>query len=400
VKYQFPILDNIEPVLRAIEGREEFGHHIKGEGAFRYGVIDYNVSMRDTFPLMAGTDEDRTLAALRRETRGIAYDPNTGKIVSRPYHKFFNVGEREDTQAEDINLEELHHMLDKLDGSMIRTLRPVGGLLWGTRAGVTDVSEQSRRYIEYIQPKINYIGFGNDMADGGYTLMFEWCTRKNRIVLDYPEDRLVLTGMRENLGGQYVTYDSMVTIAERYEIPYVESIGSSKSNMREFQATVKSMTGFEGYVVAFQDGHRVKLKCDEYVLIHRSKDELRFEKNAIKIVLENKMDDVCPHLQKDDRDRLMTFADGMNDHITKLARELTLEFETLNEKFPNRADFAREIVNHKYKGFLFHAVAGRNIRDQIVKKILAGCSSASRVEENRDLIGVRWTPIQFFDVEA
>ncbi len=400
MKYEFPILDNIEPILRVIEDREEFGHHFKGEGKFRYGVIDYNVSMRDTFPLMAGSEEDRAYAALRRETRGICYDPDTGCIISRPFHKFFNVGEREDTQADDINLSDLHHMLDKLDGSMIRTIFPVGGLLWGTRAGVTDVSEQARRYIEYIQPKIDYIGFGNEMADNGYTLMFEWCTRKNRIVLDYPEDRLVLTGMRINREGQYVTYSSMIDIASRFGIPYVETIGSSNVDMREFQSTVKSMTGVEGYVVAFQDGHRVKIKSDEYVLIHRSKDELRFEKNAIRIVLENKIDDVCPHLQKDDRDRLLKFADDMNTHITTLARDLMFTYETLHTAHPNRADFARAIIDHPFKGFLFHAVAGRDIREQIVKKILAGTSTAGRVEENRALIGARWTPIQFFDVDG
>ena len=50
-----------------------------------FTVIDYQVMMPDTFPPL--TDE---ISALRRECRGIKFGTD-GKILARPFHKFFNL---------------------------------------------------------------------------------------------------------------------------------------------------------------------------------------------------------------------------------------------------------------------------------------------------------------------
>ena len=99
MNYEFPTIRNISDVLPAIEGRDEFVVAEK-DG---YTVINYNVMMADTFD-----------CNIRRECRGIIFGSKTGDIIRRPFHKFFNVNEREETQDHVVDLSRPHAILDKL----------------------------------------------------------------------------------------------------------------------------------------------------------------------------------------------------------------------------------------------------------------------------------------------
>jgi len=126
MNYEFPHITNISDVLPAIEGRDEFVVAVK-EG---YTVINYNVMMADTFD-----------CNIRRECRGIIFDTVTGEIIRRPFHKFFNVNEREETQDHVFDLCRSYTILEKLDGSMIAPFIVNGEMIWGTKMGATEVAE-------------------------------------------------------------------------------------------------------------------------------------------------------------------------------------------------------------------------------------------------------------------
>ena len=108
--YKFPEIRTIGDVLPAIAGRDEF---VVAERDFGT-VINYLVAMPDTFK-MEGPDD--VIGAIRRECRGLIFDTE-GNIMSRPYHKFFNVNEKEETQSHRLDLTRAHTVMDKLDGSM------------------------------------------------------------------------------------------------------------------------------------------------------------------------------------------------------------------------------------------------------------------------------------------
>jgi len=55
----------------------------------------------------------------------------------------------------------------------------------------------------FIAQNPQYIDFARDCIGEGYTPIFEWCSNKNRIVLDYPEDQLILTSVRHMITGEY-----------------------------------------------------------------------------------------------------------------------------------------------------------------------------------------------------
>ena len=96
--YDFPEIKTIQDVLPHIEGRDEFKVIEKDW----YTVINYAVAFEDTFSLIR--ERSHHNMKIRRECRGLIFDTTTGQLISRPYHKFFNAGEREETQLNKINL--------------------------------------------------------------------------------------------------------------------------------------------------------------------------------------------------------------------------------------------------------------------------------------------------------
>ena len=216
MNYEFPIINNISDVLPAIEGREEFVVAEK-EG---YIVINYNVMMADTFPDVTKivmdietypSDIDQfstkiitdSNAAIRREARGIIFDSKTGDILRRPFHKFFNVNEREETQDHVVDLSRPHAILEKLDGSMCSVFAHGDKLIWGTKMVAQDFHEMIEHFIK--SSNIDYEGFCWETINSGYTPIFEWMHPQKRIVIDYgKEPNLILTAIRHMITGEYV----------------------------------------------------------------------------------------------------------------------------------------------------------------------------------------------------
>ena len=97
-RVDFPDFDvlGLEDVREAISGVEEFKESKHGDIIF----FNYRWCNQATFPCLsqAKNERERQLFLLRRECRGLAFTSD-GKIVARRFHKFFNVGERDDTKV-------------------------------------------------------------------------------------------------------------------------------------------------------------------------------------------------------------------------------------------------------------------------------------------------------------
>ena len=324
MNYEFPTINNISDVLPAIDGRDEFVVAVK-EG---YTVINYNVMMADTFD-----------CNIRRELRGIIFDTETGEILRRPFHKFFNVNEREETQDHVVDLSQDHAILEKLDGSMIAPFVVNGEMIWGTKMGATDVAKPVEAFVE---ANSHYRQFAKFTISRGYTPIFEWCSRKQRIVLDYKEDQLILTAIRDLTTGRYMSRDLMEAHAESYRIPVVRQF-EPQTDMKAFLEYVRDLEDLEGFVVRFSDGHMLKLKCDWYVQIHKAKEAILQDRNIVELILDEKLDDVKAHLPQEDRDRLTQFENDFNAirDLTGTALHHTLSAVRYRDNMP-RKEFATD----------------------------------------------------------
>jgi len=324
VNYEFPTINNISDVLPAIEGRDEFVVAVK-EG---YTVINYNVMMAGTFD-----------CPIRRELRGIIFDNESGDILRRPFHKFFNVNEREETQDHVVDLSQEHRILEKLDGSMIAPFIVNGyDMIWGTKMGATDVAEPVEDFVEL---KEEYRIFARFTISRGYTPIFEWCSRKQRIVLDYKEDQLILTGIRSLYDGHYLSHDLMVAHAEAYRIPVVRKF-EPQTDMKAFVEYVRDLEDLEGFVVRFSDGHMLKLKCHWYLQIHKAKEAILQDRNIVELILDEKLDDVKAHLPQEDRERLSRFEERLILALADVVWYLANDLSWIREENIDRKTFALE----------------------------------------------------------
>jgi RNA ligase len=318
--YQFPTITHIDQVLSAIEGAPEFIHVVK-DG---YQIINYVVAGSETFPEVKddycpGCKEFKTeigdcgsqrcpdfisASAIRRECRGLVFDMD-GLLIGRRYHKFFNVNERDETSIGKIDWSKPHVILEKLDGSMVSPCFVNGHLRWMTKMGITDTSMEAE---VFVASRPDYVEFAENYLTFGFTPIFEWCSNKNRIVLDYPEDRLVLTAMRCNETGNYLLYDALVHTSKRYGIPVVKVWDVLRKQDTELlMDIVRQSEDAEGVVVRFDDGQMCKIKSDWYVRIHKVKSLLGQERDVVSLILKNELDDLLPVLPEDDVLKIQKF---------------------------------------------------------------------------------------------
>ena len=386
MNYNFPYITNINDVLPHIEGREEFRVMQKDW----YTVINYAVAFEDTFQW---DENDPIGSAIRRECRGLIFDTETGNLISRPYHKFFNAGEKEETAINKINLYESHVVLEKLDGSMIRPIPTKEGFRLATKAGVTDVTLNAE---VFIADKPHYAFFINMCISQDATPIFEWVSRKNRIVVDYPEDNLILTAIRWNSTGSYVLHEELVEYKTKFNIPVVKAVdGLAVQNIDLFVKQVREWDDGEGIVLRFDSGHMVKVKADDYVLRHKSKEAINQEKNVIQTILDDSVDDLVPLLTPDDAERLKSFQTAFWASVENVSYEMAQKFLSGNTLYPDKKDFAVEFVQKKveptYAPVMYAMKGGKESRGILVEMIAKSLSSQSKIDNARWMWGdLKW----------
>ena len=341
--YSFPHITHIDDVLPAIKDSPEF-IVAQRDG---YQVVNYMVVTHDTFPAVADGH-----AAIRRECRGLVFDLD-GKLINRRYHKFFNVNERDETAIHQIDWSRPHVILEKLDGSMVSPCFVHGHLRWMTKMGLTDTSMEAE---VFVASRPEYAELARYYLKNGFTPVFEWCSNKNRIVLDYPEDRLVLTAMREVHSGNYLLQDALERIGERYGIEVVKAYDvSSSKHPSHIIDMVRATEDAEGVVVRFDDGHMVKIKSDWYVRIHKIKSLLGQERDVVSLILNNQLDDMLPVLPKEEVEKIEKFQSSLMLRIKVMADVLS-EYVGYYPVNYDRKTFALEItpeMNAMWRGLIF-----------------------------------------------
>jgi len=325
MNYRFPLIRHISDVLPHVEGRDEFVV-AEREG---YTVVNYVVAMADTFDM---TGPDDLGGAIRRECRGLIFGPD-GALMSRPFHKFFNVNEREETQTHTVDMSQPHVIMEKMDGSMIRPILVDGHLRLATKMGVTSVAmdaeawlaAQDRRLKEWLRT----------MVDLGLTPLFEWVSPFNQIVLAYEAADLVYLGTRDNVTGEY---------AMDISCPFntVTQYGSVAGNLVDYIARQRGAEGREGDIIRFADGHMCKIKNDWYVRIHKTVDRIVFDRNIVNLILNEEVDDVVPMLPKVQADRVRDFERRFAERLHNTVEKYDRYWNTVVASGLDRKRYAQE----------------------------------------------------------
>lgn len=389
MKYDFPEALTLDEVSRVVN---EHNEHI-GARAFLeversdFIAYDYAFIFDGVFP-----DVTDRVSAILRECRGLIMCKRTGNVLARRLHKFWNLNEKSETRVENLDFSSPHVVLDKLDGSMITPLMLKGRIRWGTRMGPTEVSLHVEKFVEN---RPEYDRFALREMENGRTPIFEWCSRKQRIVIDYPVDKLVLTAIRDMHTGEYVPYDEMVELAKSANIPVVDALATGVEDVDAFVAHTRGLLNAEGYIVRFADGHMLKIKADHYCRLHRTKSEIAREKDVLALIIQNRLDDIIPLLDGPDREDITNYATIVNRGISNVARRVEeIVARAKKEVGDNRKDFALNVVAKQpdtLKPILFRVWDGFDPMNAVRVMVEKNLKSQSRVDSIRSLWGgVEW----------
>lgn len=347
MELMFPYIRNISDVYPHIKDKNEF-ILVERPG---YSIINYVVSTPTTFSNQ-----------IEKECRGIAFDTH-GDLIRRPFHKFFNIGEKAETQPDIISnqMKQSHLILEKLDGSMIAPFLVSGKIRLGTKMGITDIALQVESWIDD-----RYLKFIKECIDNNLTPIFEWVSPDNKIVLNYTEPNLILTGIRDNYFGQYTDYNSMVDIANSQGISVVKAYEPASTNFNAFMKEVKALENKEGYVVRFQDGQMVKAKGDWYLLRHKSKDLISKEHKVVQLILNESIDDLIPMITPEDVKYIEDLTSKLEIRIESAMLNLDGYIHRALQEYPDRKSIG--LSNLQDKSSIFAFLNGTTVREIVVNR--------------------------------
>ena len=222
------------------------------------------------------------------QSQRITFNQNK-EIVSRPFEKFFNLGENQFTQHKDLDFVDAE-FYDKLDGSMITSVIAGNKVTFKTKKSFySDVAVSCQKDFG---DNDHYNWFCVDLAESNYTPIFEYMAPSNRIVIDYgSEPKLTLLAIRDNATGEYIDRDDVVRLAHGYKIPLVKKYNKD-TTITDILKNIENddSANLEGYVCVLKSGQRVKMKFPAYLLKHKTLERIN-EKNIAEMVLEECIDD-------------------------------------------------------------------------------------------------------------
>lgn len=288
--------------------------------------------------------------------RGLVID-NNGKIVARPFKKFFNIDEGKHTPTENFEVYE------KLDGSLGILFNYDGEWVFATRGSFT--SDQSLKGFEMLK---NY-EYGNLHKD--YTYLFEIIYNDNRIVVDYSFEDVILLGMIHTESGYEVDIfpGNFSDLRFKHMITNLGLRVVKKFDGINDYTLLKDTIGNneEGYIVKFDNGDRMKIKGVEYLRLHKIMTNL----STTSVWESLKNDDDIYELLRDVPDE---FYEKINDYIVELKNQFksiqTLYFSyfldiTNKVVSTDRKLFAEFAKKYEHPSLLFSLLDGKDTSEKI-----------------------------------
>lgn len=403
VHYPFPRIQHIDHVLPFID--DECFRVIEKDCGHTY--INYKHMGGDTFPAMLPwapetieqnhdhweqeRDDHNHRSTIRRECRGIAFHTRTGELRSRPFHKFFNVGERAEMDIPHLGFDRMHVVQDKVDGSMVRPLLVEGGIRWGTKMGITDTAMLAE---EWLVDHPRYTQLANYYIEHGYTPLFEFVSRDNRIVVDYgAESDMILLAVRDNDHGDYLTPATVDRIAAQYGIKSARTYDPVDGDPTVYLSAVKDGTDYdEGIVIQWADGHRAKVKTEAYNILHRVKEAGRTERTLILALFDGDVDDLLPMLPEYEREGVQQFINKFWAAVHCLGDDIFVLFNEMTEEYESKKEFAlgtNDNLTQMERGVVFGMWDGKyGATDAALNIIKGGLTSETKWLDTKQNIAV------------
>jgi RNA ligase len=295
-----------------------------------------------------------------RRCRGLIIDGDYN-IISRPFEKFFNYGDR---NTPVLPLDASVEVTDKMDGSL--------GIYWqfqghyGIATRGSFDSDQAIHATKIWKEKYNF-----KIAED-WTYLFEIVYPENRIVLDYGDtDDLILLGVMDIEEGSVIPAKS------------VHTWRGSRTTTYPFTTLSEALAAppranAEGYVVYFPDlDCRVKIKQEDYIQLHRVVTGLTKRRIWENMKAGKTLPDLLEIVPDEWHSWLSEVYDDLSKKWTDIYDSIEQEFIFITSQLPkncHRIDvaYAVEILGIENTGLFYALYAGKDISSSVWDMIRPG----------------------------
>lgn len=301
-----------------------------------------------------------------------------GELVSAGFPKFGNLGENPDVFGYPKSLKN-SSVVTKLDGSLLIVSKYNGELIIRTR-GTSDATVlDNGDEIEILRNKYPKV-FSNRHWDDNWSLLFEWLSPTNRIVIKHDEVDIKLIGAIDHSDYKLLSQNALEDLA--YELSVYRPKRYSFGNIDELVAEVSDWKEDEGVVIYTADDRIYKAKAELYLAKHRMKDELCNFKRVVEYYFAKGMPDYQEFYDSVERDidwetaeeirgEISKIVDGMKE-VRKIVEHMKNFVEPLKQH--TRRIAANEIKqaygNTNRASFAFSLLDSRSLTDDQMQKLL------------------------------
>ncbi len=279
----------------------------------------------------AACQYERAWDTCTKRARGLITDLE-GNIISRPFPKFFNIDENDESKIENLPVD-IPKITEKLDGSLGIQYYDGDKVCIATRGSFH--SDQAVWATDWMQERFVKSDFRE-----GCTYLYEIIYPENRIVVDYQgAKKLVLLGIIENDTGVDMDYTSDAKILS------LEAATRLQGTLDDVLKQVDIWDGNnEGVVALYSNGLRIKIKGTEYKRLHRLLTGFS-TKSIWECLKNNNLEEVLDRVP----DEFMNWVKSKRDELLTQKASIESEAETAFRKVINlgtRKEQAQYLMKH------------------------------------------------------
>lgn len=341
----------------------ETKHNIDG---YNISIFNYRLAIP---PLFFNPIKDNTHITAH-ELRGLTFVFNNDGSLFNYYllmDKFFNLNQSSCSAYSVVKDKKIKEIAYKEDGSILSFIKlPNGKIVAKTKASFE--AEQALKAQTIFEENNSINKLVSWCLNQNIVPIFEYVSPTNRIVLKYNKTDLVLTKLRNNLTGEYISIKDIPS-------ELIEGVTIVKTfkdlTLNDLIEKCETEIGYEGFVVQFEDNQMIKLKLFDYIALHNlHTEDLYREDSIIYLIINEQIDDVMSQLEDGDerKDMVNDIIDVVNHHLKRVAHEVN---ELLKKYNGDRKSFA---IENKQNEFFFYAAKVLNgnelatlIKDKVLK---------------------------------
>jgi RNA ligase len=348
-------------MVQLCNDKQEFRAKTETVGGVEVTIFSYTVCFSNTFD-----------SELAKEFRGTVFRNDTKECICRPFPKFFNLGERPETQCDQIDWETAT-FFTKHDGSMATPVLINNKIFWKTKNSFySDVAKKVQAFWENTRHEGENIfssrqGLLFSLNKCHFTPIFEYVAPHNRIVLNYETEELKYLGFRDIYTGEFWPYTGLQEDVTHGEIFDLEEV--------------------EGFVVHTKD-QMFKMKTKWYLDRHKICTEFN-PKKVIECTLNGTIDDMIAVIYQLGLPERAVDVEKLRDETQQKlfnVKETTKEyFNCVQYSSSNRKEFAEKVnnlVHPHYRGFMFSLLDNKDITKAINKLVFETVYSTHKGDEN------------------